>query len=152
MVDNIVKVKNDSRIYLNSRNNDERYRILFGDGVIGRKLENNNYITASYITTSGEEGNGVSNFIFSGILFGNNNENNLITSGISLISTNTSANGGAEIESASSSIKYLSTRLYSSQYRAVTARDYEAIIPYIYDNIESVSAYGGEELESSTIW
>ena len=145
LVDNIIKVKNNSRIYLIQETSDERYRLLFGDGIIGKKLENNNYITASYITTSGESGNGASNFIFSGILFGNNNENNLIDSGISLITTVTPATGGAEIESASS-IKYFSTRLYSSQYRAVTARDYEAIIPYVYDNVESVSAYGGEEL------
>lgn len=146
LVDNIINVKNDSRIYLIQEINDERHRILFGDGVIGRKLENNNQIEATYITSSGEEGNGVSNFIFSGVVFPNNDESNLpISTGISLISTNTPSNGGAEIESISS-IKYLSTRLYSSQYRAVTARDYEAIIPYIYDNIESVSAYGGEEL------
>ena len=145
LVDNIIKVKNNSRIYLIQETTDERYRLLFGDGIIGKKLENNNYITASYITTLGEFGNGASNFIFSGILFGNNNENNLIDSGISLITTVTPATGGAEIESASS-IKYFSTRLYSSQYRAVTARDYEAIIPYVYDNVESVSAYGGEEL------
>ena len=145
LVDNIVNVKNDSKIYLIQEINDERHRILFGDGVIGRKLENNNQIDATYITSSGEEGNGVSNFIFSGVVFPNSDESNSIAAGISLISTNVPSNGGAEIESISS-IKYLSTRLYSSQYRAVTARDYEAIIPYIYDNIESVSAYGGEEL------
>ena len=146
LVDNIISVKNDSRIYLVQEVNDERYRIIFGDGIIGKKLENNNYITASYITTSGEDGNGASNFIFSGIIFANGDENIPITSGISLISTNTSSNSGSEIESVSS-VKYFSTRLYSSQYRAVTARDYEAIVPYIYDNAESVSAYGGEDLD-----
>ena len=57
LVDNIISVKNDSRIYLVQEVNDERYRIIFGDGIIGKKLENNNYITASYITTSGEDGN-----------------------------------------------------------------------------------------------
>ena len=35
LVDNIVNVKNDSRIYLIQEVNDERHRILFGDGVIG---------------------------------------------------------------------------------------------------------------------
>ena len=76
-----------------------------------RKLENNNQIEATYITSSGEEGNGVSNFIFSGVVFPNSDESNPIATGISLISTNTPSNGGAEIESISS-IKYLSTRLY----------------------------------------
>ena len=46
-----------------------------------------------------------------------------------------------------SSIKYLAPRIYSSQYRAVTASDYSGIIPFVYPNVESVTAYGGEELE-----
>ena len=53
------------------------------------------------------------NFIFSGILFANGDENIPITTGISLISTNTASNSGSEIESVSS-VKYFSTRLYSS--------------------------------------
>jgi hypothetical protein len=145
LIDNIINVKADSNTYLIQEYLDERYQILFGDGIIGRKLENNNYVIATYITTSGVEGNGASNFIFSGILYANGSESVTITETISDITTVTAARDGAEIESVSS-IKYFAPRLYSSQYRAVTARDYESIIPYIYDNAESVSAYGGEEL------
>lgn len=57
---------------------------------------------------------------------------------------NAAANGG-EIETLDS-IKYFAPRLYSAQYRAVTARDYESIIQSIYPNTESVSVVGGEEL------
>ena len=46
-----------------------------------------------------------------------------------------------------SSIKYLAPRLYSAQYRAVTPRDYEAIIQSIYPKTESVAVVGGEELD-----
>ena len=53
-------------------------------------------------------------------------------------------NGGA-IEDVSS-IKYFAPRLYSAQYRAVTSRDYEAIIASVYPNTESVAVVGGEEL------
>ena len=56
------------------------------------------------------------------------------------------AEGGSSIESIDS-IKYFAPRVYSSQYRAVTARDYEAIIQKIYPNTESVSVVGGEELD-----
>ena len=52
---------------------------------------------------------------------------------------------GDEIEPVES-VKYYAPRLYSSQHRAVTASDYEAILPTLYPNIESVSAYGGEDL------
>ena len=145
LIDNIINVKSDSNTYLIQEYLDERYQILFGDGIIGRKLENNNYVVASYITSLGLEGNGATNFIFSGILYANGSETTTITETISDITTITPARDGAEIESVSS-IKYFAPRLYSSQYRAVTARDYESIIPYIYDNAESVSAYGGEEL------
>ena len=45
-----------------------------------------------------------------------------------------------------SSIKYFAPRLYSAQYRAVTPRDYEAIISTIFPRTESVAVVGGEEL------
>ena len=52
---------------------------------------------------------------------------------------------GGEIENVSS-IKYFAPRLYAAQYRAVTSKDYEAIIQSIYPNTESVAVVGGEEL------
>ena len=61
------------------------------------------------------------------------------------ITTVQKASNGGEIENVSS-IKYFAPRLYSAQYRAVTSRDYEAIIQSIYPNTESVAVVGGEEL------
>ena len=40
----------------------------------------------------------------------------------------------------------MATQIYSSQNRAVTAADFEAIIPKIYPETESISYFGGEEL------
>lgn len=145
LVDNIVGADANARVYLIQEIEDERYQLLFGDGIVGKKVENNNIINASYIVTSGEAGNGASNFLFSGILFADGSESNAITTTISAITTSIAANGGAEIESIAS-IKYYAPRLYQAQYRAVSAKDFENIIPSIYDNAESVSAYGGEEL------
>jgi hypothetical protein len=145
LVDNIIGVDSTSKVYLLQEIEDERYQLLFGDGIIGKKVEDNNVINASYVVTSGEQGNGASNFLFSGILYGDSSESNKITTTVSNILTVTASNGGSEIESISS-IKYYAPRLYQAQYRAVSAKDFETIIPYIYDNAESVSAYGGEEL------
>jgi len=117
--------------------------MIFGDGVFGEKLKALNYIEVSYITSSGEAGNGVSSFNFNGRIVDNNN--NLVSTGISILSTVSESNGGKEIESVDS-IKRFAPKIYSAYNRAVTAGDYEALIPKIYPETESVSAFGGEEL------
>ena len=63
-----------------------------------------------------------------------------------VITTVLAASNGGDIESIDS-VKYYAPRLYSSQYRAVTGRDYESIIQSIYPNTETVSVVGGEELD-----
>jgi len=117
---------------------------LFGDGILGKKLETGSQIVASYIITDGVEGNGVTNFSFSGLLKGSSDETISPLTTIS-ITTNSKAQGGAEIESLQS-IKYFAPGTYSSQFRAVTASDYETIVKLIYPDAESVSVVGGEEL------
>jgi len=141
---NILNVDENSRIFLIQEIEDQKYELRFGDGIIGKKLDSGSVITASYIVTNGTTGNGASNFTFSGIIQDNNGTD--VTSGISLLLTEASSQNGDEIESIDS-IKYLAPRVYSSQFRAVTANDYKALIPYIYSNVESLSAYGGEELD-----
>ena len=143
-VDNILEVNSSSRIYLLQEVQDEKYELLFGDGLIGKKLENNAVITVNYIVTDGEEGNGASSFSFSGSI--RNASNATIDIGSVSVTTNQSSQNGSEIESIDS-VKYFAPRIYSSQYRAVTSRDYEAIIKKIYPDTESVAVIGGEELD-----
>ena len=143
-VDNILEVNSSSRIYLLQEVQDEKYELLFGDGLIGQKLENNAVITVNYIVTDGEDGNGASLFSFSGSIRNASNATINIDS-ISVI-TNQLSQNGSEIESIDS-VKYFAPRIYSSQYRAVTSRDYEAIIKKIYPDTESVAVIGGEELD-----
>jgi hypothetical protein len=143
-VDNILEVNSNSKIYLLQEVQDEKYELLFGDGLIGQKLENNAVITVNYIITDGEEGNGASSFSFAGSI--RNGEGATINIGSVSITTNQSSQNGSEIESVDS-VKYFAPRIYSSQYRAVTSRDYEAIIKKIYPDTESVAVVGGEELD-----
>jgi hypothetical protein len=142
-IDNIVGLTTTANKYLIQEVSGEKYEIVFGDGIIGKKLQNNNYIRTSYIITNGKSANGVKNLSFIGILL--DNSSNFINPSTVTINTLDSSNNGADIESIKS-IKNFAPRLYSSQFRAVSANDYEAIIPYIYPNAASVSAYGGEEL------
>ncbi len=143
-IDNIVGVTSTSNSYLLQEIEDERYELIFGDNVIGRKLSNNNYVTVSYIVTDGKEGNGASEFSFVGNIT-NQDGGSINASLISLVSTDEKSRDGDEIESISS-IKYFAPRIYSSQYRAVTSSDYESVLGYIYPNVESVTAFGGEEM------
>ncbi len=144
LYDNILNIDKNSKVFLIQEVNDEKYQILFGDNLLGKKPENGSTVLVSYIVTNGKTANGASNFTFSGSIVDNNAIT--ITSGISLLTTTTSAQNGDDIEELDS-IKYLAPRVYASQYRAVTANDYKALIPYIYTNVDSVSAYGGDELD-----
>ena len=144
-VDNILNINKNSEIYLIQEVQDEKYELLFGDGYFGKKLENGAIITVSYIITDGEDGNGASRFSFSGRFLDSLSNTVIPTNTITVNTVNSAANGSA-IESVDS-IKYFAPRIYASQHRAVTTRDYEAIIQQIYPNTESVSVVGGEELD-----
>ena len=156
LVENILNVDSTSEIYLIQEVQDEKYELLFGDGIIGKKLENDSVITVQYITTDGIGGNGIggtnqnSTFSFAGKIIYNNPLDGtsipLTTTNISSITTNQISQNGSEIEKISS-IKYYAPRIYSAQSRAVTPRDYEAIIQKIYPDTESVAVVGGEEMD-----
>jgi hypothetical protein len=145
LVDNIFEISSKSEIYLIQEIKDEKYELLFGDGIFGKKLENNSIITVTYIVTDGREGNGASVFDFSGS-FKNESDSIEVCESI-IISTIQSSQNGSDIEDINS-IKNFAPRLYSSQYRAVNSNDYETIIKSkIYPETESVSVVGGEELD-----
>ena len=145
LANNILNLNATSEIYLIQEVQDEKYELLFGDGYFGKKFETGSIITVSYIITDGKNGNGASNFSFSGRVT-DSDDNIIVPSGSITVSTVNSAANGGDIEPIES-IKYFAPRIYASQYRAVTNRDYEAIIQSIYPNTESVSVVGGEELD-----
>ena len=141
--DSFVGIDKTSRIYFVQETDNERYELLFGDGVFGEKLQDAQVIEVDYIVSKGSDGNNVNKFIFAGRLQSNNGTS--VTSGISLLTTEQYSYGGKEIETVES-VKRYAPRIYASQNRAVTTADYEALIPTIYPESESVSAYGGEQL------
>ena len=144
VVDNILNIDKTSEIFLIQEVQEERYELLFGDGYFGKELENNAIITVRYIITDGAAGNGPALFDFQGNFVDENGIRLIPTASVPVTTVQRAMNGG-EIENVSS-IKYFAPRLYSAQYRAVTARDYEAIISSVYPNMESVAVVGGEEL------
>ena len=145
--DSLFDVDKNSLVYFLQEISDERYQIFFGDGIFGKSLSGGNFITVDYVVNNGDSANGVSGFSFSGKLsYNRNNLDYSVTSGISLLTTGLVSQGGENIETVESVKKY-APRIYASQNRALTANDYETLIPSrIYPETESISVFGGEEL------
>ena len=142
--DSLFEVTSESPVYWVQEIEDERYELIFGDGVFGIALQEPNFLEVSYLVNNGSESNGVSDLSFNGKLT-TSRDNVSVDSGISRITVNTPSFAGADIESVESIKKY-APQTYASQNRAVTASDYEYIIPKIYPESESISVFGGEEL------
>ena len=142
LAENILGVDANSKVFFLDEIADERYELIFGDGVLGKKLDNNAVVNVSYITTTGPQSNGVKTFVFSGVL-----EN---PSGVSpnqftvTINSTIASAGGEEIET-TDKIKYNAPKTYGSQDRAVTADDYGAIVRNIYPATSDIIIFGGEE-------
>ena len=145
--DSLFYLSSDSKVYFLQEVADERYEIFFGDGFFGKKLDDQNYITVTYLVTNGDSGNGFSQFSFNGRLtYVRDGNEYTVTNGISLLTPEYSSRGGSSIESVESVRKY-APKIYATQNRAVTADDYETLIPSkIYPDTESISVFGGEEL------
>ena len=149
LINDIINVDSNSKIFLINEIQDEKYELKFGDGFFGKKLgtggnTDGDRITVRYLVTDGEEGNGAQRFTFTGKLKSGVTSVELVD--VPEITTVVKAQNGGNIEPLDS-IKYFSPLTYSSQNRAVTARDYESVIKKIYPNTESVSVVGGEELD-----
>ena len=131
----ITELNGDSKVYFLQEAEDGQYEIYFGDGVIGKKLADGNIISISYVVTNKTEANAATTFSLQGSISGFTD----VT-----ITVNSSAQGGAEPESLQS-IKTSSANFYASQDRAVTVEDYKSKTKQLYANVQSVSAWGGED-------
>lgn len=142
VADNILNVDGNSKIFYLDEIEDERYEILMGDGVLGKKVENGSRIEVSYLTTNGPASNGVRSFIFSGVL---ENPAGTSPSQISVsITSSVPSSGGEDIE-ATSDIRFNAPKSYGAQDRAVTSDDYGSIIRTLYPATSDIIIFGGED-------
>lgn len=131
-------INDTSKIYFLQETDNGKFEVYFGDGVIGKKLEDGNIVILEYIVTNKTEANGAKTFELAGSIGAFNN----VT-----ISTKANAQGGSEPET-KESIRFNAPLQYTAQDRAVTATDYESIVKTLYPNALSVSAWGGEDDET----
>ena len=139
--ENILGVDGTSKVFFLDEIEDERYEILLGDGVLGRKLENNSRVEVSYLTTNAAESNGVKTFVFSGVL---ENPSGVTPQYTVTIDSSVAASGGEALETIQK-IKYTAPKAFGAQNRAVTAQDYEAIVRQVYPATSDIIIFGGED-------
>ena len=131
----LADVTSTSTVYFLEGVEDEKYEVIFGDGVLGKALSTGNIVTLSYVVTNGADSNGASSFSLSGTIAG---------SSTATITTASNSSGGADPETPDS-IRFNAPRQYASQNRAVTTKDYESRVKTIYPNANSVQVWGGED-------
>lgn len=135
LVDNIVNAGPSSRVFFTKEVEDKLYEIEFGDGAVGFTPPNGATVKVSYCVSSLTAANGSKLFTYTGGGLGSSTVN---------ITTTSAASGGADQESIDS-IKFNAPKSFAAQNRAVTADDYKVILPQLYDNVDAISVWGGEE-------
>jgi hypothetical protein len=130
----ITQVNATTRAFFLQENDDGKFEVYFGDGVVGKKPSDGNIVILEYVVTNKDKANGASSF--SGTTVGGYSD---IT-----IATLVSALGGAEPETIQS-IKYNAPLDFASQGRAVTTDDYKLLVPQVYADTKSVQVWGGED-------
>ena len=143
---NILDIGSADKVFFINETEDENYEIFFGDGVLGKKLEDGNLVEISYVLTNGTATNGAKTFTFNGLLENQNNTTVTTPFAITSITTKLIAAGGADIESINK-IKYNAPKFYGSQNRAVTVNDYKSIVRNLYPAVSDIIVFGGEDQE-----
>lgn len=143
LAENILDITSEHKVFFVQETDDSQYELLFGDGVLGKKLSDNNVIEVSYLVSSGETANKLKNFVFSGEIY--DESLSRILTGITTTVVSGSE-GGDDIET-ETVIKRNAPKFYSSQNRAVTLDDYKVITQRLYSAIADIIVYGGETEE-----
>jgi hypothetical protein len=134
----LTELDSTSKVYFLQEQDDGRFEIYFGDGVLGKSLTDGNIVILEYIVTNMAQSNGASSFALGSTVGGFTNVS---------ITTISNAQGGSTTQS-NNSIRFNAPLQYQAQNRAVTVKDYETLTQTFYPNAESISAYGGEDAES----
>lgn len=146
LTDNILNVSPTSAVFYVNEIEDENYKIVFGDGIFGKKLQVGQVVEVSYLVCNGPSTNNASNFTFNGVLVDTSNGSSTFLTGVENITLLVKSFGGSDIESIDS-IKVNAPAMYGTQNRAVTSSDYTSIIRRVYPAAADVITYGGEEAD-----
>lgn len=131
--DNLLDLTDTSRVYFVKENEDGLYEVEFGDGIIGKALENGNVVFFNYMVCNGDAPNGAVMFRYNGSELGQSE----------FTTTVVAASNGAVAEDIES-IRRNAPKNYTAQNRCVTLNDYKTLIMSLYPTARSVNVWGGE--------
>ena len=136
-VDDITILDKESSVYYVEENYDSYYKIIFGDGVLGKQIQNNNVIEMIYLVTSGEEANDC-------LIFDIVGETSLpVKPNVRTLQLSAQGSQREDIDT----IRRNARRMFFSQNRTVTEKDYDILLRKHFPYIESISVWGGEKNE-----
>lgn len=127
----------NSFVYFVEENENEKWTVYFGDGILGYRPKDGNIVQVTYLDTDGASANDIIQFSFVSPVAGLYKDNLVIT-------TTQKSFGGTDKEDIDK-IRFHAPQFYSAQNRAVTVDDYESIITKEYTNIDSIAVWGGED-------
>ena len=134
----IKKYGKYSKLYYIQEAYNGKLEIYFGDNKMSQGLEPYNIIKVKYLLTAGPRANNIANFKMLGTI-----ENYEIAS--FNLYVNTPSYGGADRESIDS-IKSNAPQYYQAQDRAVTVKDYNALLINKFGGwLKAVTSWGGED-------
>ena len=135
--DKYLLLDDSSEVYFLQESLNGNYEIIFGNGIIGKKLTDGNIIRVSAIITQGLAAAGANNFALIDTVDGFTNYT---------VYGKVPASNGNEKESLDS-IKFQAPKSYSAQNRAVTKNDYITLLNQnqIGVTFDAVNVWGGEE-------
>jgi hypothetical protein len=136
----LLGLNSNSKVYFLQASDLGNYEIIFGDNIIGKSPKNNSRITLDYRVSNGERADGVKEL---SINFDPTNGDILETPEVTVTEN---ALGGIQRESLDS-VKYYAPRHFQVQERAITTSDYEIILKTQFPEINTLSVYGGEEVD-----
>jgi hypothetical protein len=135
LASDVLNVEQDSLVYFLQEGQDGNFQIYFGNGSVGKALNDGAVIILNYLVTDGEIGNDINNFTLSSP-----------TGSYSYYTiTNVRASSGGANKEPVDAIKLNAIMQYVTQNRLVTANDYEYYLLRNYPYIDSISIWGGED-------
>lgn len=139
--DAVSLLKPTDLVYFIEEGVDGYFYVYFGDGILGKQLDNNNIVRLQYLVSSGDAPNVGANFPMQFTLngtiggYGNN---------VTQITTVNGATGGGPKQN-TEEIRALANKNYAAQGRAVTTEDFKALLLRSFPEIDSIVIWGGED-------
>lgn len=135
LADDVTTIDSNSKVYFLEESNLGQYTVYFGDGYLGKNLDDQSIVLFTYLASSGDSSNKANSFT---LVTPINSFSNVVVNSVS-------AAAGGSTRDTIDRIKFLAPRFYTTQNRAITKDDYGTLLLKDYPNIETISVWGGEE-------